>query len=61
METGTDKTGAFYKIIIGIQTIIVMPFVHFVYYDIQLTKMNRLVNKEEKICSKQKSIKVILH
>ena len=24
-----------------IQTIIVMPFVHFVYYDIKLTKMNK--------------------
>ena len=31
---------AFYKIIIWIQTIIFMLFVHFVYYDIQLTKMN---------------------
>ena len=54
METGTDRTGAFYEIIIWIQTIIVMAFVYFVYYDIQLTKMNKQVNKEQKIISKWK-------
>ena len=48
LETGTDRTGAFYEIIIWIQTIIVMAFVYFVYYDIQLTKMNKQVNKEQK-------------
>ena len=47
METVTDRTGAFYKIIIRIQTIIVTLFVPFVYYDIQLTKMNKQVNKEK--------------
>ena len=41
METGTDRTGAFYKVIIWMQTIIVTLFVHFVYYDIQLAKMNK--------------------
>ena len=41
METGTDRTAAFYKIKIWVQTIIVTPFVHFVYYEIQLTKMNK--------------------
>ena len=41
METATHKIGTFYKIIIGIQTILVTPFVNFVYYDIQLTKMNK--------------------
>ena len=30
-------------------TIIVTPFVHFVYYDIQLTKMNKQVNKEKNL------------
>ena len=40
METGTDRAGAFCKIRIRIQTIIT-SFVHFVYYDIELTKINR--------------------
>ena len=40
METSTDRTGAFYKIKLCILTIIVTPFVHFVFYDIQLTKIN---------------------
>ena len=48
METGTDRTGAFYRIMISIQTIIVTPFVPFVCYDIQLTKLNKQVNKEKK-------------
>ena len=37
METGTDRTGAFYKIILWMLSIIVTLFAHFVYYDIQLT------------------------
>ena len=41
MGTGTGRTGEFYEIIIWIQTIIVMPFTYFVYYDIELTKMNK--------------------
>ena len=39
METDTDRTGKFYKIII--QIAIVTSFVHFVYYDIELIKMNK--------------------
>ena len=57
METSTVRTGAFYKIIIWVQTIIVTPFVHLFYYDIQLAEMNKQVNKEEKkLDSKWKSI-----
>ena len=41
METSTDRTGVFYEIIILIQTIIEMSLFHFVYHDIQLTKMNK--------------------
>ena len=41
MEIDTDRTGASYKIIMWIQTIIITLFVHFVYYDIQLTKINQ--------------------
>ena len=37
MEIGTDRAGAFYKILIWIQTIIVTTLDHFVYYDVQLT------------------------
>ena len=33
-----------------------MPFVHFVYYDIQLTKMNKQVTKEKKLGSQWKPI-----
>ena len=51
METDTDRTGAFYEIIILIQTIIDTLFVHFVYYDIQLTNMNKQLNKEKKLHS----------
>ena len=40
MLTSTDRTGVFYKIIIWMQTIIVTPF-PFVYYVIQLTKINK--------------------
>ena len=29
--TGKDRTGVFYKIITGIQTVIVTPFLRFVY------------------------------
>ena len=47
METGIDRTGAFYKIIIWIGTIITTLFVHFIYYDIQLTKMSKQVNREK--------------
>ena len=47
METSLDRTGAFYKIIIWIQTITVTPFVPFINYDVQLTKMNKQVNKEK--------------
>ena len=43
-----DRTGAFYKIIIQILTIIIMLFVHFVYYDIQLTKRNKKVRTKRK-------------
>ena len=57
METGTDRTGAFYKIMISIQTIIVTPFVPFVCYDIQLTKLNKQVNKEKKIRLRVKAFK----
>ena len=31
-------------------------FVHFVYYNIQLTKMNKEVNEEKKIRSERKSV-----
>ena len=46
METSTNRIVAFYKIIILILIIIVTLFFHFVYYDIQLTKMNKQVNKK---------------
>ena len=46
METGTDRTGAFYKIILWMLSIIVTLFAHFVYYDIQLTLWYS-VNKNE--------------
>ena len=36
-----DKTGAFHKIIIWLQTIIVTPFVPLAYYDIELTKISK--------------------
>ena len=45
-----------YKTIIWIETIIVTLFVHFVYYDIQLTKVNKQVNREKKIGSNWKLI-----
>ena len=54
METGTNRIVAFYKIIIWILIIIVTLFFHFVYYDIQLTKMNKQANK--KIGSNWKSM-----
>ena len=57
METGTDRTGAFYRIVISIQTIIVTPFVPFVCYDIQLTKLNKEVNKEKNIRPHMKAYK----
>ena len=33
-----------------------MPLVHFVHFDIQLTKMNKPVNKEKKIGFYQKIV-----
>ena len=56
METDTDRTGVFYKIIIWIKTIIPTLVVHFVCYDIQLTKMVKQVNKEKKLPFEGKSI-----
>ena len=41
METGTDKTGAFYKIIIMNTKYNPHAVCYFVYYHIQLTKMNK--------------------
>ena len=52
METSTDRTGAFYKISYNMNANYNHHTVHFVYYDIQLTKMNQQVNKEEKLGSK---------
>ena len=51
-----ETVGAFYKIVIWIQTMIVIPSVHLVYYGIYLTKMNKQVNKEKKLGSKWKPI-----
>ena len=42
-------TGALYKIMIWINAIVVTQFVHFVHFDVQLTKMNKPVNKEKEI------------
>ena len=35
---------------------IATSFVHFLYYDVQLTKKKKKVNKEKKLRSKRKSL-----
>ena len=61
MEIDTNRTGAFYKIMIWIQTITTMPFVHFVYCDIQSIKVNKWVNREKNLHPAEKSINLGYH
>ena len=56
METGKARTSAFNRIIKWIKTTTAKLLLHFVYYDNQLIKMNKYVNKEKKLPSERKSI-----